>query len=98
MKNPFKRFCWFWIKNQANKIPNAQCLVKLSIEFNDEPHRMAGKLAIYEWLDEINVPFRFHEIVRELETEYHNIGLIGQEGGLNPQEDYKTDEMNPNPF
>lgn len=68
----FRHFCWAWVKLQASKNPEAQALVKLSLKVRHEPNRYAGRKSINEWLESVNLDFEFNEIVRSLETQYHN--------------------------
>jgi hypothetical protein len=86
-------FTWCWIKLQIKNNFKSKALLNLSLEKEDEPHRWAGKLAIYEWLDEVNAPIKYHEMVRELETEYHNNRSIAIQRILNGLGAQENDEV-----
>ena len=72
MKMTERNFNWLWIKEIAKNDAEARCLIKFSIEMEEEPHKFSGKSRIQHWFDRNEAPPGFYKILRELETKWYN--------------------------
>lgn len=86
-------FNWRWIKQEAKDKFKAKALLNLSREKEEEPNGWSGKLTIYEWLDDIKAPIKYHEMVRELETEFHNSRSMAIQRILNGVEAQENNDL-----
>lgn len=80
MKARERSFNWLWVKEIADKDPEARALIKFSYEVKDEPHKFSSRSKIQEWMDRNDAPAGFYKILKELETKWHNQKFFARQG------------------